>query len=277
MTTVKNMVSEVKRLQSTLGRAPRGVVVGGGLLGLEAAEGLKDLGAEPTILDVAPWLLSVEVDQGGGYAVNAQIKATGIEIETGVYISGINKDADGNVVSVSIADSPSEDAEIRTLPADMVVFGAGIRPNDELAREADLALGERGGILVNDACHSSDEHIWAIGEVACVLGRTWGLVAPANAMADAVAANLLNDNEEAQVEEFDIATKLKFSGVQVAGFGDRRGTTEGCLEVLFADPARGMYQKIVTSGDARPCWVACSLVHRSLRLSEAPARSRIAR
>ena len=86
------MVAEVKRLQSTLGRAPRGVVVGGGLLGLEAAEGLKDLGAEPTILDVAPWLLSVEVDQGGGYAVNAQIKATGIEIETGVYISGINKD-----------------------------------------------------------------------------------------------------------------------------------------------------------------------------------------
>ena len=167
---VKNMVSEVNRLQSTLGRAPRGVVVGGGLLGLEAAEGLKDLGAEPTILDVAPWLLSVEVDQGGGYAVNAQIKATGIDIETGVYISGINKDADGNVVSVSIADSPSEDAEIRTLPADMVVFGAGIRPNDELARDADLALGERGGILVNDACHSSDEHIWAIGEVACVLG-----------------------------------------------------------------------------------------------------------
>ena len=64
-------------------------------------------------------------------------------------------------------------------------------------------------------------------------------------------SNLLNDNEEAKVEEFDIATKLKFSGVQVAGFGDRRGTTEGCLEVLFADPARGMYQKIVTSGDAK--------------------------
>ena len=101
----------------------------------------------------------------------------------------------------------------------MVVFGAGIRPNDELARAADMHIGERGGIVVNDACHTSDEHIWAIGEVACVLGRTWGLVAPANAMADAVAANLLNDNEEAKVEEFDIATKLKFSGVQVAGFG----------------------------------------------------------
>ena len=100
----------------------------------------------------------------------------------------------------------------------MVVFGAGIRPNDELARTADMHLGERGGIVVNDACRTSDEHIWAIGEVACVLGRTWGLVAPANAMADAVAANLLNDNEEAKVEEFDIATKLKFSGVQGGWF-----------------------------------------------------------
>ena len=189
---VKNMVSEVKRLQSTLGRAPRGIVVGGGLLGLEAAEGLKDLGAEPTILDVAPWLLSVEVDQGGGYAVNAQIKATGIEIETGVFISGINKDADGNVVP-----SPSQILPLRTLksapcPPTWWSLVPVFAPNDELARDADLALGERGGILVNDACHTSDEHIWAIGEVACVLGRTWGLVAPANAMADAVAANLLN-------------------------------------------------------------------------------------
>ncbi len=248
---VKNMVSEVERLQTKLGRAPRGIVVGGGLLGLEAAEGLKDLGAEPTILDVAPWLLSVEVDQGGGYAVNAQIKATGIDIETGAFISAINKDASGEVISVSVADSTSDEAVIHQIDADLVVFAAGIRPNDELARTAGLETGERGGILVNNACHTSDEHIWAIGEVACVLGRTWGLVAPANAMADAVAKNLLEGNEDAQVEEFDIATKLKFSGVQVAGFGDRRGTTEGCLEILFADPARGMYQKIVTSGDAK--------------------------
>ena len=248
---VKNMVSEVERLQTKLERAPRGIVVGGGLLGLEAAEGLKDLGAEPTILDVAPWLLSVEVDQGGGYAVNTQIKATGIDIETGAFISAINKDASGEVISVSVADSTSDEAVIHQIDADLVVFAAGIRPNDELARAAGLETGERGGILVNNACHTSDEYIWAIGEVACVLGRTWGLVAPANAMADAVAKNLLNGNEDAQVEEFDIATKLKFSGVQVAGFGDRRGTTEGCLEILFADPARGMYQKIVTSGDAK--------------------------
>ena len=166
---VKNMVSEVERLQTKLGRAPRGIVVGGGLLGLEAAEGLKDLGAEPTILDVAPWLLSVEVDQGGGYAVNAQIKATGIDIETGAFISAINKDASGEVISVSVADSTSDEAVIHQIDADLVVFAAGIRPNDELARTAGLETGERGGILVNNACHTSDEHIWAIGEVACVL------------------------------------------------------------------------------------------------------------
>lgn len=248
---VKNMVGEVQRLKEKLGRAPRGIVVGGGLLGLEAAEGLKELGAEPTILDVAPWLLSVEVDQGGGYAVNAQIKATGIDIETGAFINAINKDSTGEVTSVSVAESTSDEAAIHRIDADMVIFAAGIRPNDQLARTSGLATGERGGILVNDACHTEDERIWAIGEVACVLGRTWGLVAPANAMADAVAKNLLEGNDNEQVQEFDIATKLKFSGVQVAGFGDRRGTTEGCLEILFADPARGMYQKIVTSADAK--------------------------
>ena len=247
---VQRMVSEVARLKEQLGRAPRAIVVGGGLLGLEAAEGMKELGAEPTILDVAPWLLSVEVDQGGGYAVNAQIEATGIAIKTGAFINSINLEQ-GEVTSVSVANSTSDEADIEHIPADIVIFGAGIRPNDELARTCGLETGERGGIVVNDACHSADEHIWAIGEVACVLGRTWGLVAPANAMADAVAANLINDNEEAQVEEFDIATKLKFSGVQVGGFGDRRGTTPGCLEVLFADPARGMYQKIVVSSDAK--------------------------
>ena len=123
-------------------------------------------------------LLSVEVDQGGGYAVNAQIKATGIDIETGAFISAINKDTSGEVISVSVADSTSDEAVIHQIDADLVVFAAGIRPNDELARAAGLETGERGGILVNNACHTSDEHIWAIGEVACVLGRTWGLVAP---------------------------------------------------------------------------------------------------
>lgn len=246
---VKTVVAEMGRLQQKLGRAPKAIVVGGGLLGLEAAEGLRDLGGEPTILDVAPWLLSIEVDQGGGFAVNAAIRAAGIEIETGAFISSINRDASGEVVSVSVAEGMGDEAALHTLPADIVMMAAGIRPNDQLARDADMTVGERGGLVVNDHCQSEDEHIWAIGEVACVLGRTWGLVAPANQMAEAVADNLTGG--DTAVTEFDIATKLKFSGLEVAGFGDRRGTTENCLEVIYADPARGLYQKIVTTADAK--------------------------
>lgn len=246
---VKNVVSEMERLSQKLGRAPKAIVVGGGLLGLEAAEGLKHLGGEPTILDVAPWLLSIEVDQGGGFAVNAAIREAGIEIETGAFISSINRDANGEVVSVSVADGMGDEAAIHDLPADIVMMAAGIRPNDQLARDAGLNVGERGGLIVDDKCQSEDANIWAIGEVACVLGRTWGLVAPANQMAEAVATNLTGGDES--LTDFDIATKLKFSGLSVAGFGDRRGTTPGCLEIVYADPARGMYQKIVTTSDAK--------------------------
>lgn len=246
---VKNIVSEMERLSEKLGRAPKAIVVGGGLLGLEAAEGLKHLGGEPTILDVAPWLLSIEVDQGGGFAVNAAIREAGIEIETGSFISSINRDANGEVVSVSVADGMGDEAAIHNLPADIVMMAAGIRPNDQLARDAGLKVGERGGVLVTPNCQSEDPTIWAIGEVACILGRTWGLVAPANQMAEAVATNLTGGDES--LTDFDIATKLKFSGLSVAGFGDRRGTTPGCLEIVYADPARGMYQKIVTTSDAK--------------------------
>lgn len=246
---VKNVVSEMDRLSQKLGRTPKAIVVGGGLLGLEAAEGLKHLGGEPTILDVAPWLLSIEVDQGGGFAVNAAIREAGIEIETGAFISSINRDANGEVVSVSVADGMGDEAAIHNLPADIVMMAAGIRPNDQLARDAGLNVGERGGVVVTPDCQSEDPTIWAIGEVACILGRTWGLVAPANQMAEAVATNLTGGDES--LTDFDIATKLKFSGLSVAGFGDRRGTTPGCLEIVYADPARGMYQKIVTTSDAK--------------------------
>ena len=246
---VRTMVSETTRLRERLGRRPRAVVVGGGLLGLEAAEGLQRVGADPVILDVASWLLSVELDQAGGYAVNEAIRATGIEVECGAFISSVNSDSTGDVVSVSLAQSLGDESAVRTLPADMVVMAAGIRPNDELAKAAGLRLGERGGILVDEHCRTEDPHVWAIGEVANILGRTWGLVAPANAMAEATARNLTGG--DAEVAEFDVATTLKFSGVEVAGFGDRLGRTPGSLEVLYADPARGMYQKIVVSQDAK--------------------------
>ncbi|MDN5700778.1 MAG: nitrite reductase large subunit NirB [Kocuria sp.] len=237
---VKGIVADIDRLQDRLGRAPRGVVVGGGLLGLEAAAGLKELGAEATILDVAEWLLSTEMDQGGGQAVNSLIGQVGIDVHCSTFISGVNV-VDGEVVSVSVKDG--ED-----IPADLVILAVGIRPREGLARRAGFHLADRGGVVVDERCATSVPHVWAIGEVASILGRTWGLVAPANTMADVVAEQLTGGTKV--VESFDTATKLKFSGIDVASFGDTAGTTEGCLEIVYADPARGLYQKIVTSSDA---------------------------
>ncbi|CAL8898244.1 nitrite reductase large subunit [Kocuria varians] len=242
---VRAMVREVEDLEQRLGRTPRAVVVGGGLLGLEAAQGLQHVGAEATILDVASWLLSVELDEAAGHMVNDLIRGTGIGVQCGAFISSVNLDQDGHVVSVSLAESLGDESELRTIDADLVVMAAGIRPNDDLAKSSKLPLGPRGGVVVDEHCRTEDPHVWAIGEVAHILGRTWGLVAPANAMAEAAAVNLWGG--DATVADFDVATTLKFSGVEVAGFGDRLGKTPGCVAVSYADPVRGAYQKVVVS------------------------------
>jgi nitrite reductase (NADH) large subunit len=137
----------------------------------------------------------------------------------------------------------------RSIAADIVVFAIGIKARDELAADAGLELAERGGVLIDDACATSAPGIWAIGEVAAHGGQTVGLVAPANAMAEVVADRLLGGS--ATFPGVDDSTKLKLSGVEVASFGDARGAAAGSLEVVYADPARGLYQKIVVADDAK--------------------------
>jgi nitrite reductase (NADH) large subunit len=126
-----------------------------------------------------------------------------------------------------------------------VVFAAGVRPRDELARAAGLPLGPRGGVLVDATCRTADEAIYAIGEVAAVDGRCYGLVAPGYAMADVVADRLLGGT--AEFGGADTSTKLKLLGIDVASFGD----TSGPLDVVYADPAHGIYAKLVLTDDAQ--------------------------
>jgi len=140
-------------------------------------------------------------------------------------------------------------AEGPDLPADVVVFATGVRPRDELAREAGLDIGERGGVVVDEACRTSVPGVWAIGEVACIEGRVWGLVAPGYTMAEIVADRLLGG--EATFPGADTSTKLKLLGVDVASFGDAFGTSEGALDIVYADPIAGVYKKLVLSDDAR--------------------------
>lgn len=240
---VDALVAELASLTDALGRVPKVVVAGGGLLGLEAAGGLHTLGAEAAIVHSGGWLMSAQLDEGGGQALGRLIVAQGIELHLGTRARTILTNDDNTaVVGLQLGNG-------KTIPADMVIYAIGISPRDELARAAGLDIGARGGVTIADDCRTSDPKIWAIGEVASWSDRCVGLVAPANAMAEVVADRLLGG--EALFTSVDDATKLKLSGVDVASFGDALGTTPGALEIVYADPARGLYQKLVVTDDAK--------------------------
>src|SRR4029079_3741581 len=132
---------------------------------------------------------------------------------------------------------------------DLVVFSAGIRPQDSLGRIADLAIAERGGILVDEHCRTSDAHVYAIGECAAPGGVMYGLVAPGYAMAEVVVDALLGG--AGTFTGADMSTKLKLLGVDVASFGDAFATTPGALELVYADAVAGVYKKLVVAPDDR--------------------------
>ncbi|PSL37740.1 assimilatory nitrite reductase (NAD(P)H) large subunit precursor [Labedella gwakjiensis] len=239
---VDSLVTDLASFRERRGRAANVVVVGGGLLGLEAAGGAHRLGARTVLVHSGRWLMSAQLDEGAGQALGRIIGGQGIELHLGCRPTEVITSPTGKVLGVALTDGSS-------VNADMVVFSIGITARDELARAAGVETASRGGVVVDEACRTSSPHVWAIGEVAAIDGRTVGLVAPANAMAEVVADRLLGG--DATFPGVDDATKLKLSGVEVASFGDALGTAPGALEVVYADPARGLYQKVVVSDDAR--------------------------
>ena len=245
---VDALVVELHELTASLGRAPKVVVSGGGLLGLEAAGGLHRLGGEAALVHSGPWLMSAQLDAGGGQALGRLITAQGIALHLGTRATAILSTLDASETDAPGVSGVSLDSG-ETIDADLVVYAIGITPRDELARDAHLDLGTRGGIVINEECQTNDPSIWAIGEVASFDGRCVGLVAPANAMAEVVADRLLGGT--ATFTNVDDATKLKLSGVDVASFGDALAVTPGALEIVYADPARGLYQKLVVTDDAK--------------------------
>ncbi|MEI2276495.1 nitrite reductase large subunit NirB [Paenarthrobacter ilicis] len=237
----------IAQLTAKLGRKVKAVTIGGGLLGLESAAGTEQLGATPIVINGSPWLMNTQLDEGAGQALGRLIEAKGFTVHGGVFPSEVVTDDDGNVTGVLMADG-------RTIEADLVIVAIGVRPRDDLFRAAEgeeqlFSLGQRGGVVINDFCATEVDGIWAIGEVANFGGMCLGLVAPANTMAEIVADRL--HGGEATFPGFDTATKLKLSGVDVASFGDAFARTEHALEIVYADPARGVYQKIVTTDDAK--------------------------
>ncbi|GHF77372.1 nitrite reductase (NADH) large subunit [Amycolatopsis bartoniae] len=214
------------------------MVVGGGLLGLEAAKALRDMGLSPHVVEMAPRLMPIQVDDGGGNLLRKLVTELDLTVHTGTSAAKI--EPDGDRLTASLTNGTE-------LDLDLIVFSAGVRPRDELARAAGLAVGERGGVLVDSACRTSDPAIWAIGECAAVEGRCYGLVAPGYTMAELVAGQLLG--KDGEFPGADLSTKLKLMGVDVASFGDAHAATEGALEVVLADAVSGYYKKLVVSPD----------------------------
>jgi nitrite reductase (NADH) large subunit len=227
-----------------------GAVVGGGLLGLEAAGALTSLGLDTHVIEFAPRLMPLQVDDAGGAALRRRIAELGVTVHTGTRTEAVHAGPDGAAASMLLA-SGQEPGESRSLPVDLVVFAAGVRPWDALGREHGLELGERGGIRVDAHCRTSDPHVYAVGECAQAIdGRVYGLVAPGYSMAETAARHILGLDSK-PFTGADLSTKLKLLGVDVASFGDAFGATPGARTTLYADEAEGLYKKLVTSEEGR--------------------------
>jgi nitrite reductase (NADH) large subunit len=233
---VYRTIEDLEAISRSAQGARIGVVIGGGLLGLEAAKALRDLGLATHVVEFAPRLMAVQIDDGGGAMLRRSITALGVAVHTARKTLEIGDGVEARHC-LRFADGSA-------LEADVVVFSAGIRPRDELARGAGLAVGERGGIIIDDACRSSDPDIYAIGECALWGGRIFGLVAPGYQMAQ-VAARQLAGESGARFGGADLSTKLKLLGVEVASVGDAHGTTPGARSYAYADEHGGIYKKLI--------------------------------
>jgi nitrite reductase (NADH) large subunit len=237
---VYRTIEDLEAIREAAVGATTGVVIGGGLLGLEAANAVLQLGLKTHVVEMAPRLMPVQLDQAGGGALVRHIEGLGVTVHTGARTEAIDG-VDGKVASLVMADADP-------IVTDLVVFSVGIRAQDALACDCGLEIGERGGVLVDEACRTSDQAIYAIGECAAPAGRIYGLVAPGYAMAEVVVDRLLGG--AGGFTGADMSTKLKLMGVDVASFGDVFATTPGALELVFADAVTGVYKKLVVSKDA---------------------------
>ena len=216
-----------------------GVVVGGGLLGLEAANALKHLGLQAHVVEFAPRLMAVQLDEGGGDMLRRKVEELGVGVHTGRNTREI---VPGETRRYRMNFTDGE-----FLETDLIVFSAGIRPRDELARHSGLQVGERGGIVIDDQCRTSDPNIFAIGECALWGGRIFGLVAPGYQMAKVAAAQLLG--EESAFTGADMSTKLKLLGVDVASIGDAHAATKGSVCYTYQDQRAQVYKRIVVNAE----------------------------
>ncbi|HDS6844363.1 TPA: nitrite reductase large subunit [Morganella morganii subsp. morganii] len=238
---VYRTIEDLNAIEACARRSRKGVVIGGGLLGLEAAGALKNLGIETHVIEFSPVLMAEQLDALGGEQLKQKIERMGVRVHTGKNTTEITASDNGESRKVlHFADGSS-------LETDFVVFSTGIRPRDRLARQCGLAVAERGGLVINDQCQTSDPDVYAIGECASWHGRTYGLVAPGYKMAQVAADHLLGQDN--QFTGADMSAKLKLLGVDVGGIGNTHATDNGCHSYIYLDEANEIYKRLIVSDD----------------------------
>ncbi|MCD8741235.1 nitrite reductase large subunit NirB [Mucilaginibacter roseus] len=238
---VYRSIDDLDHIKAYATNAKSGVVMGGGLLGLEAAKALIDLGIQQThVIEFAPRLMPRQIDAAGSAMLQSKLGQLGLQIHLNKSTSTI--EGNGHITGLRFNDDS-------VLETDMLVISAGIRPRDELARLAGLEVGTRGGIVVNSQMQTSHPDVFAIGECALYEGMIYGLVAPGYEMAEVVAAQLAGTNK--LFKGFDMSTKLKLIGVDVASFGDAFISEPACRTIVFEDTHKGIYKRINISNDGK--------------------------
>jgi len=216
-------------------------VLGGGLLGLEAAKALLDLGLETHVVEFAARLMPRQIDDAASAVLTHKLNQLGITIHTNKNTKKIA--GNGKLEGLEFTDGSS-------LSLEMLVISAGIRPRDELAKLNGIKTHARGGVLVDNLLRTNDESIFAVGEVAVHNNMIYGLVAPGYEMADIVAKQIAGEPSK-QFTGFDMSTKLKLIGVDVGSFGDPFGEAAGCVPIAFQDKRNGVYKRINISEDGK--------------------------
>jgi nitrite reductase (NADH) large subunit len=236
---VYRTIEDLVQITEYAKKVKRGAVMGGGLLGLEAAKALLDLGLETHVVEFAPRLMPRQIDDAGSEVLAHKLQQLGITIHTGKNTKRI--DGNGKLEGLTFADGSQ-------LHIEMLVISAGIRPRDELAKATLLNVHPRGGIIVDDHMRTNDENIFAIGEAVVHNNMVYGLVAPGYEMADIVARQITGDHTK-RFTGFDMSTKLKLIGVDVGSFGDPFCDAIPSIPVVFKDKLRGVYKRINISED----------------------------
>lgn len=238
----------------------RAIVVGGGLLGLEAGKALLDMKTfdNVTVVHRSKWLLSQQMDEKGGGLLTEKVRDLGVTARTGTTVDELIFDKSGKLKAVRYNDGEIEECQL-------LCYTIGISPRDEVAIKAGLTCSKRGGIAINNFMQTSDPNIYAIGECASWNDKTFGLIAPGITMADILSFNLIQAkfHKSKEFSEPDVGTRLKLMGVEVASFGDffadktgpkwlpKGYTLKKVRSLVYEDPIEGIYTKLILTQDGK--------------------------